>query len=79
MPGMHVRNQSLQRVLGAVRGEMRDLRFERADEIRGRIDDGATEREDCIGIIAQRSRKPRRFRIETDAEQRVVALPDLRE
>jgi hypothetical protein len=74
-----MRDHAAQRVFCAVRGEVRDLRLECADQIRGRVDDRAAEREDRVGIAAQRGRKLCRFRIEADADQRVVFLPGLLE
>ncbi len=50
--GANVGDQALQRVFGAGRCEVRDLRLERTDEIRGRVDDRFAELEDRI-VAAQ--------------------------
>src|SRR5262249_55034172 len=73
MPLADVRYYALQGVFRALCGEVRDLRFEGADQIGRRIDDRAAELEHGIGLAAQRFRQARRFGIEADAEQRRVA------
>ena len=44
-------DQRGQFALGGERGEVRDLRFERADEIGDGIDDSAAEREHAVGPV----------------------------
>ncbi len=69
MRGVDVRDQPLQRALGAERGEVRDLRLEGAGVIGRGIDDGAAEREHRVRIVLQVCWEFRRFRIEADADQ----------
>jgi len=74
---MDMCDQPLQRILGAERREMRDLRLECAHVGRGGIDDGAAEAEYRIGVIIQHRRQALRFRVEPDTEQGVGFEPAL--
>jgi hypothetical protein len=67
-----VRHQPLELVLGAVRGEVGDLRLEGEHQIARRVDDARAEVEDAAGVAAPRGGELRRVRIEADAEQRIV-------
>jgi len=64
-----VRDQSLQRLLGPQRGEVRDLRLERAGEFRGGIGDVAAEAEHRIVAAGEGLGEFRRLRIEPHADK----------
>ncbi len=70
-----VRDQLLELVFGALRGEIGDLGLERADQVGGGVDDGAAEREDRPARGGQRRRQARRVRVQPHAQQGIVALP----
>jgi len=72
---MDMRDQPRERVLGTERGEVRDLRLEAAYIGRGGVDDVAAESEHRIGIGGEPCRELRRFRIQSDADQRVGSRP----
>jgi hypothetical protein len=75
MRGMDMRDQACQRVLGAERGEVGDLRLEAAHVWRSGIDDRAAEVEHRVPVGGELRRKLRRLRIEPDADQRVGLSP----
>ena len=75
MAVLDVRAHRLERRLGAVRGEVGDLRLEGADEVGGGVDDGAAESLDRVGRPVERRRQPRRIGVEPDAQQRLRRGP----
>src|SRR5207342_2340144 len=53
MRGVDMRDEPLQRVFRAESREMRDLRLEAADVLRGSVNDRTAEIEDRIGIVGE--------------------------
>ena len=70
-----VGDEPLERVFGARRGEVRDLRLEGAHQVGGRIDDRPAEREHRIAFVANRRGKAAGIGIEADAQQAVGGAP----
>ncbi len=75
MRGVDVRDQPLERILGARGREVGDLRLEGAHEIGRGVDDRAAEREHRVALVAQRGREAGGIRIEADAQQAVGRAP----
>jgi hypothetical protein len=67
-----VRDQALELVLGALRGEVGDLRLERDHQIAGRVDDGRAEVEDACRVVLPRAGELAGLGVEPDAQQRIV-------
>ena len=72
---MDVRDELFQLIFRAAGREVGDLRLERADEVGGRVDDLAAEGENRVGAVGKLRGEARGVGVETDAEQRVGALP----
>src|SRR5579862_8752582 len=72
---MQVLDGALELVLGLVGGVVRELRLEGAHQVVGRVDDRAVELEDRRGAGGDVRRETLDFRVEADANQRVVSLP----
>ena len=71
-----MRNQALQCSFAmVVRGEIRNLRFERTGVLRGGIDNVATKREKRVVVIHKAIREFGRIRVKAHADQGVGLLP----
>jgi len=60
---------------GSASGVVSDLRFERANQVCRRVDDGAVEREDGVLPTTKAVWKALQIRIEPDAQQRILFSP----
>ena len=71
--GMDEVDQPLELVLGALGGEIGDLRLEGAHQVVRGFDDGRAEVEDARRIVAPGRRKSRRFGVQAHAQHRRMA------
>ena len=74
-PGGHaadVLDQPLELLLGAVRGEVRDLRLEGDHQVAGGVDDGGAEVEDAAGLVLPGTGEARGLRVQAHTEQGLV-------
>src|SRR3546814_12913774 len=62
-------------VLGPACGEVRDLRLERAGELRGGVGDVAAEGEHRLRVVGASRRELHRFGVQADADEGIGVAP----